>query len=109
MADDTMLTLGRTPEQDRYLMLGRAIARICPPGFEEARLEANLEDGSPMKLATSAEDGTRFQSDVGETSAVDIRRLLEDIRDNPGEQGVRGWRRCTVTLRKGGRFEMDVE
>ena len=111
MTDETVLTLGPTPESDRYLTLGRAIARQCPPGFREARLEAELDPGSStMRLACTAQDGSETGVNIDPTARTDIHQLLEDIRGRMAEEsGGQGWRRCVVTLREGGRFRMDVE
>lgn len=105
MSDEIVMTLGRTPDDDPYLELGRAIAGQCPAGFEEARLEAELgEDGATLRLACTPEGGSETRPAVDPIAHDRIQALLERIRD----QDERGWRACTVTLRKGGGFSMDL-
>ena len=109
MAHETVVTLGATPEQDLYLALGRAIAGQCPAGFEEAQLEAELGDaGTTMRLAWTAGDGTEGEPGLGPEAEVRIRELLHEIREKMIREKQGSWRRCRVTLRKGGRFAMDV-
>ncbi len=108
---ETLLTLGDTPNSDRYLTLGRAIARRCPAGFEEARLEAGLDAEPPVRsLAWTAPDGTTGEVGVGPDAQAEIGDLLRDIRTAMASQeGGQTFTRATVTLRSGGRFRMDVE
>jgi hypothetical protein len=105
MSDDIVFKLGLPPDEDPYLQLGRAIAGQCPAGFEEARLEAELgEDGAKLQLACTPEGGGETRPAIDQTAHGRIQALLEHIRD----KDERGWRTCTVTLRKGGGFAMDV-
>ena len=107
---ETLLTLGDTPNSDRYLTLGRAIARQCPTGFEEARLEADLDSDPPVRsLAWTAADGTTGEVAVAAGTQSEIADLLRDIRTAmESQEGGQTFRRATVTLRSGGRFQMDV-
>ncbi len=113
MSDETILKLGDTPggNHDRYLTLGRAIARRCPSGFEEAKLEADLEAEAPVgRLAWVAADRTTGEVGVGPEAQSEIGGLLREIRNvMASEEGGQSWRRAVVTLRSGGRFRMDVE
>jgi len=105
MSDEIVLTLGRTPDDDPYLELGRAIAGQCPAGFEEARLDAELgERGATLRLACALAGGSEEGVAVDPAAQGRIQALLERIRD----EDERGWRACTVTLRKGGGFSMDL-
>ena len=111
MTEETIFTLGATPDHDRYLTLGRAIARQCPPGFEEAklRIEAAEEDWK-MGLEWTAPDGTQGEQGLGLEARAEIRPILEEVRTRmASEDEGPPWRRCVVTLRKGGHFRMDVE
>ena len=103
---DIQLTLGGTGEDNPYLRLGRAIAGQCPTGFEEARLEATLREGGPaeLRLACTPEGGGETRPDLDAEAREGIEALLEAVRERDGG----GWRECTVTLRKGGHFAMDV-
>ena len=107
---ETILTLGDTPNSDRYLALGRAIARLCPVGFEEARLDAELDADPPVRsLKWTAPDGTTGEIGVGPGAQTEIGDLLREIRTvMASQEGGQSFRRATVTLRSGGRFQMDV-
>ena len=109
MSDETVMTLGPSPGDDVYLNLGRAIAGQCPPGFDEAKLEAELgEGGATMRLACTPEGGSETSLPIEPMAQGQIQELLELIRDKTVGEDKRRWRSCAVTLRKGGRFQMDV-
>ena len=109
MSDETVLKLGQTPGDDLYLSLGRAIAGLCPSGFEQAALAAELGEGAAiMTLACTPQDGSEAPVPIDPISHSRIHELLELIRDKGAEGDPRRWRTCEVTLRKGGRFAMDV-
>ena len=100
------LTLGGTGEDSPYLRLGRAIAGQCPNGFEEARLDAALREDGPteLRLACTPEGGGETRPDIDAEARERIATLLEEVRERDGG----GWSECTVTLRKGGHFAMDI-
>ena len=111
MSEELVVTLGPTPGDDVYLSLGRAIASQCPSGFEEARLEADLSGAAAtMQLACTPEGGAETALPIDAMAQADIEALLLRVRDATvrEEDGGRRWQRCAVTLRKGGRFQMDV-
>ena len=108
MSDETVVTLGPTPGDDVYLDLGRAIAGQCPSGFDEARLEADMECGVPMRLACTPQDGAEAPVELDAAARGRIVELLARIRDTTLREDEGPWRGCTVILRKGGRFQMDV-
>ena len=111
MSEELVMTLGPTPGDDVYLSLGRAIASQCPSGFEEAKLEADLgAAAATMQLSCTPQDGVESQRAIDPMAQADIQGLLERIRTATAreEEGGRLWNRCAVTLRKGGRFQMDV-
>ena len=109
MSDDRVLRLGPSPGDKIYLILGRAIASQCPAGFDEARLSVE-PGGQGFALALVSVHGEQAESPgtIAPEAEAEIRQILQHIRETtPDEQG-RVWRGCTVTLRKGGRFQMDV-
>jgi hypothetical protein len=109
MSDRMVMRLGHTPSDIRNLNLSRAIARRCPTGFAEARLETDFgEGGARMRLACTPEDGSETAIDLDAAVQDEIRALLEEIH-TASEPGGRAWRRCVVTLRKGGGFLMDID
>jgi hypothetical protein len=109
MSEELVVTLGPTPGDDVYLNLGRAIASQCPPGFDEAKLDAELgEGGATMSLGCTPAGGAETSLTIDPMAQADIQALLELIRDKTMTEDERRWRSCEVTLRKGGRFQMDV-
>jgi hypothetical protein len=111
MSEERVMTLGPTPGDDVYLSLGRAIASQCPAGFEEAKLKAEVGGAvASMSLACTPEGGSETPVAIDSMAQADIQALLERVREatvREEDQG-RQWNRCEVTLRKGGRFQMDV-
>jgi len=111
MSEERVMTLGPTPGDDVYLSLGRAIAGQCPSGFEEAKLKAEIGGAvASMSLACTAQGESEAPRTIDPMAQADIQSLLERIREATvrEEDHGRRWNRCEVTLRKGGRFQMDV-
>ena len=110
MSEELVMTIGPTPGDDVYLTLGRAIASQCPAGFEEAKLEADLGSAAAsMRIVCTPEGGGETEPSIDPMAQADIQTLLERIRESTlTEEDQRRWNRCTVTLRKGGHFRMDV-
>jgi hypothetical protein len=93
-----------------YLALGRLIAAECPVGFASATLRMeNDENGTRLWIGAAQPDGTKVQLQPGPGAAQDILESLRGIRNaGAGEDGAL-WHSCTVTLRAGGHFAMEVE
>jgi hypothetical protein len=109
MSEELVMTLGPTPGDETYLSLGRAIAGQCPSGFEEAKLEADLGEGAAeMRLVCTPEGGEETLLAIEPMAQAGIQELLERVRAKTFGEDQRRWHRCAVTLRKGGRFQMDV-
>ena len=111
MSEERVMTIGPTPGDDVYLSLGRAIARQCPTGFEEAKLAASMDGAvASMTLVCTPEGGAETAIAIDPMAQADIQALLERIREATvrEEDDGRRWKRCEVILRKGGRFQMDV-
>lgn len=110
MNDETVLSLTPTPGDDAFLALGRAIAAQCPSGFEEAKLAAELGGGvAGMELSCTPASGVEVGVQIDPLAQTHIQALLEPIREKMAGEGEPLWRKCVVTLRKGGHFQMDVE
>ena len=93
-----------------YLALGRLIAGQCPPGFKQAMLDAEIdEERTRLSISSTQADGTEVQMPPSEEAARDILESLRGIREAMAEKDGRLWRSCTVTLKQGGGFAMDVE
>lgn len=94
---------------ETYLRLGRAIAGQCPVGFEQAKLTARVEDQEiRLAIAATMADGTEFEPGLDDGARAEIRAALHDVRDVQAAEDGKAWRTCTVTLIKGGGFQMDV-
>ena len=94
--------------QETYLRLGRAIAGRCPPGFESAQLAAEIADGRiALNISCSPDAGRTVEIDPT-AAAEEIIDCLRLVRDDMAADGSAPWRTCTVTLRKGGHFSIDV-
>ncbi|HEV2817895.1 MAG TPA: hypothetical protein VGW40_11830 [Allosphingosinicella sp.] len=93
-----------------YLALGRLIAGQCPPGFATARLTMEIgEDQTRLWILSTQPDGTEVQLHPADDAARDILESLRAIRRKMAEEDGKAWRRCTITLRAGGHFALDVD
>ena len=109
MDDRMMLTLRPSADNDDYLNLGRTIAAQCPAGFAEARLEAELaDDGGDLRILCTPEDEGEREVGIDPVAQLRIVQLLRGVRGKMTGEDEVPWRRCVVTLRKGGHFRMDV-
>ena len=109
MDDRMMMTLRPSAGNDDYLSLGRTIAAQCPAGFAEARLEGSLaEDGGELRILCTPEGEEEREIDLDAVAQVRLIQLLRAIRGQMTGEDEAPWRKCIVTLRKGGHFRMDV-
>lgn len=94
---------------DKYLTLGRAIAAQSPPGFLESKLVAVIDgDRADLRISAIMPDTIDLQLGLDEDRSRDIRAALLDLRDAMAEADGKAWRTCTVTLKQGGGFALDV-
>ena len=94
---------------DLYLKLGRAMATKCKPGFHQAALLADMgEDGGPLKLTYSLDDGSEWEPELDLADRVELRATLAEVRALQEQEDGKVWKTCTVVLTRGGGFEMDV-
>jgi hypothetical protein len=90
--------------------LGRLIAAQCPVGFATASLHMQTLEGSTRLWITAAQpDGTKVQLQPGAGAAQDILESLRGIRNAGAREDGALWHSCTVTLKAGGHFAMEVE
>src|SRR5688572_11671493 len=100
---DTRVDFGSERDEDPFLGLGRAIAGLCPAGFEQAQLFAEFAaGGATLLLACIPAGGAETGIDIDPAAHDRLHGLLERIRAAPAGNGAGSWRKCTVTLRKGG-------
>lgn len=93
---------------DLYLRLGRLIAAQCPPGFDKAVLEADLHDGHPLLRIDTQADGEEVEVPLSDETVQRIEETLRAIQKAMAVEDPRPWNGCTVTLRKGGHFDLDI-
>jgi len=93
-----------------YLALGRLIAGQCPPGFHTAALTMEIADEQTrLWIRSTQPDGTEVQLHPADDAARDMLESLRGIRQAMADEDGKAWQRCTVTLRAGGHFAIDVE
>jgi hypothetical protein len=91
------------------LALGRLIAAQCPPGFEKAVMALDLHEGrSLVRIVATQENGWETQVPLSEEPVRNILETLRAIQKEMAQEDPRPWKGCTVTLRKGGHFDLDV-
>jgi hypothetical protein len=93
-----------------YLALGRLIAGQCPRGFETAKLAMEIgDDRTRLWIEAVLPDGTELRLQPDGAAARDMLESLRGIRQAMADEDGKAWQRCTVNLRAGGHFALDVE
>lgn len=92
-----------------YLALGRAVAGLCPPGFQRAVLSAAMPEAGPeLSLACTDAEGAESHPPIDAAARDALMAALAAVREAQAETDGKAWSRCTVTLSAGGGFAMDV-
>ena len=95
--------------EEVHRKLGQAIAGLCPPGFESAKLGATLQGGR-IGLSLRCFTADRWSVDIDTTPAAgEILPCLRAIRDELAKDGSAPWSSAAVTLRKGGHYSFDTD
>jgi hypothetical protein len=103
------MTDGTETLEVAYLALGRLIAGQCPPGFQTARLELEIEGAESRLILSSIQpNGAEVAMPPSEEAARDILESLRGIRKAMAKEDDRPWRGCVVTLIAGGGFQLDI-
>ena len=92
-----------------YGTIARALRTICPAGFREARMDAEVEDDWTEKTYRYRDAGGWSQGVPVEASldfAVDD--ALMALREGMAQAGRPKWRSCTFSLGPDGGFAFDV-
>jgi len=91
------------------LALGRLIAAQCPPRFDKAVLAVDQHEGRfLLRIVATQVDGWEGQVPLSEEPVQNMLRVLREIEKAMAEQDPRPWQGATVTLKKGGHFDLDV-
>lgn len=99
-----------TEDQDiACLALGRLIAGQSPAGFATAALDVDIGAGETGLLIKAVQpDGTETEMQPNAQAAREMLEVLRGLRQQMAEEDGKAWQTCTVTLRAGGHFAMDV-
>ena len=96
---------------DHYADLARLALAQCPPGFDEARVAAEVDDGYSeidLRCRRGAEEVhvTNFPAE----DSFGMHLSLEAIREAMASQsGGRKWSRCVFRVFRDGNFKFEVE
>jgi len=91
------------------LALGQLIAAQCPPGFEKAVLAVDQHEGRfLLRIVATQADGWEVQVPLSEEPAQNILETVRAVEKAMAEEDPRPWKGATVTLKKGGHFDLDV-
>lgn len=97
-------------EQNRiYEILARALMSVCLKDFEEARIEAEMEDGRSSKTYRYRRHGTWEKGvSVGAELDFEVDDAPMELRQSMMQEGRSAWRACTFKLIPDGSFSFDV-
>ena len=92
-----------------YQVFAKALLVTCPEGFEEARIDAELESDWSQKSYHCKIDGQWSEGRaVSADIDFDVDDALHDLRNMMKQEGKQPWSRCTFTLKPNGEFNLDV-
>lgn len=92
-----------------YQTLAKALIATCPDGFEEARIDAEMESdwsqkGYYCKVGGEWSQGQSVPAEID----FDVDDALYDLRDMMQQDGRQPWSKCSFTLKPDGTFNLDV-
>lgn len=92
-----------------YQVFAKALLVACPDGFEEARIEAELDSDWSQKsyhckIDGAWSDGKSVPADVD----FEVDDALHDLRALMKQDGREAWNKCTFTLKPDGEFNLNV-
>lgn len=90
--------------------LAHAVSGACPPGYHQARLQAELDEGwAELDLQCTNDQGDQVMSQLPNGSGLKIHVMLDDIREQMARQAGSKWKSCVFTVQPDGRFKLDVQ
>ncbi len=97
--------------EDLYRALAQEIVSFCPPNYEQARLNAEVEeDWSKFSLTCELPGGDAVTPRIGGLSASKIDDALVELRGRMlMQKEATPWSRCTFTYHRDGRFKFDIQ
>jgi hypothetical protein len=95
---------------DYYQTLTHIVSQQCPPGFIEARINAELDDDwARIRLVCVTNDEGEVEAPVRGIELADIHENLDGVREEMASLSGSRWKSCTFTVLAGGKFRIDVQ
>ncbi|MHA6316151.1 immunity protein YezG family protein [Altererythrobacter sp. CAU 1778] len=92
-----------------YQTLAQALMVTCPDGFEEARIDAEIDSDWSKKAYSCKVDGEWSQGrSIPAETDFDVDDALYELRDLMQQDGRAAWTSCRFTLKPDGTFNLDV-
>jgi hypothetical protein len=90
--------------------LGHLVTRLCPSGFVQARLEAELDTGfADLRLTCHMPGDRKVEASLPPVDTYKMHMDLDRIREDMARKGGGAkWRFCLFTVTSGGKFDMSV-
>jgi Protein of unknown function, DUF600 len=92
-----------------YQAMASIIAENCPPKFDMAWFDAELEDGVSQMQYWYESTGSRKQPEISLMQKSELDDVLHNLRDSMTVSGQKPWSKCKFTLFPDGKFKFDVE
>jgi hypothetical protein len=94
---------------DLLQSLAAVVLSTCPTGYDEARLEAEVDENyAEMELLCYNQSGELVRSNLPGLSGPDIHDILDAIRERMAEASGERWTRCVFLVRPDRSFKLDV-
>ncbi|MBX7482729.1 hypothetical protein [Qipengyuania qiaonensis] len=92
-----------------YQTLAKALVAICPDGFDEARVDAELEGdwsqkGYYCKVGGIWSNGKSVPADLD----FEVDDALHALRGMMRQEGREPWAKCSFLMKRDGSFTFDV-
>ena len=95
--------------EEHYTTIARTLHAHCPPGYEKAWIDAEIDDDGVDQGYFCRVDGQDVQPDLPIDAGVTITKALMAIRSTMlASPEAQRWERCTFVLEPSGRFELDI-
>ena len=90
--------------------LAQVVIDICPSGYSQARLNAELDEGyAEIDLRCINDLGEEFRSPLEGISRLDLHDKLDNVREEMAKQSGSKWKKCQFVIQPDGRFKLEVE
>jgi hypothetical protein len=90
--------------------LAHAVINICPSGYNQAKLEAELDDDwARLDLRCIDDSGGETRALLKGGASLDLHDQLDIVRDEMARATGYKWKKCIFVILPGGKFKLDVE